>query len=92
MSAITSMAGWMQKGRFDHRRADLISHGDAYLARLNERPAKRAGCGEDAGEDLGANPRTRRRAALAALAAQTRCLAELGGMPVATRKHDSRER
>jgi hypothetical protein len=30
--------------------------------------------------------------AAALLSAQTRCLAEQGGMPVATRKHDSRER
>jgi hypothetical protein len=32
MSANTCIAGWMQKGRFDYRRAHLLSHGDAYLA------------------------------------------------------------
>jgi hypothetical protein len=37
----------------------------------------------------GARIRVRNRAPLSA---QTRCLAEQGGMPVATRKHDSRER
>jgi hypothetical protein len=39
MSANTCIAGWMQKGRFDYRRAHLLSHGDAYIARLDERPA-----------------------------------------------------
>jgi hypothetical protein len=32
----------MQKSRFDYRWAHLLSHRDAYFARLNERPAKRA--------------------------------------------------
>jgi hypothetical protein len=31
MSANTCIAGWMQKGRFDYRRAHLLSHGEAYL-------------------------------------------------------------
>ena len=37
-----------------------------------------AGCGEDASQDLGANPRTRRRAALAA---QLRCAVRRGSRP-----------
>ena len=41
MSANTCSAGWMQKNRFDYRWAHPLSHCDAYLARLNQRPAQR---------------------------------------------------
>ena len=45
--------------------------GATYLSPSRRRPPVCAGCGEDASQDLGVNPRTRRRAALAA---QTRTL------------------
>jgi hypothetical protein len=41
MSANACIAGWMQKGRCDYRRARLLSHGDAHLSRRNKRRAKR---------------------------------------------------
>jgi hypothetical protein len=39
MSANTGIAGWMQKGRFDYRRADLPSHGGGV-----PRPTERTTC------------------------------------------------